>query len=99
MPSPDLLRTLTIPFEASLLKGGGGFGHFRGHHAGIVFGARMLELGAAAIAALVCAAMATVMVSDWIEKRYGNPDYARAAGFGTFLIITLILGAGIARFV
>ena len=94
---PLLGRLFSIPFEASLLRGGRAFGHFR-HGAGIMFGGKMLELALAGIVALACAAMVTTGVSDWVEKRYGNSDYARVAGWGAFLVVAIVLGAGIARF-
>lgn len=93
-----LFDFLNLGFSAHILRGG--FGHFGGHHrgAGIIFGARLLELGLAATVALIVAAMATLSVSDWVRQHYGDPDYAQAAGVVTFIVVVVVLGSGIARF-
>lgn len=76
------------------------FSHVIGGHRahGIAFVGKFFALGLASIVALTAGAMATLSVSNWIEKRYGNTQYARAAGWMTFLVITIVIGLGIARF-
>ncbi len=78
-----------------------GFGHVGGHMfrgGGIILGGKLLAIGLAAVVTLTLAAMATLSASDWMKKQAGGADYSRAAGWVVFLVVALVLGLVLARF-
>jgi hypothetical protein len=68
-----------------------GLGHGGLRHGG-TFGIHLLGVLLMIAATIVLAAAATAGVSEWVERRFGNEDSTKLAGWGTFVIVFALLG-------
>ena len=95
---PALEQIFRVNFSAGLVNGSHSGGHYFHRGAGVAIGGKLLMFGLGTVFVLTLATMAMLSASDWTKKRYNQPDYSRAAGIGIFLIVVLVLGFAMARF-
>jgi hypothetical protein len=95
---PALEQVFRINISAGMVKGFHSGGHYFHRGAGVAFGGKLLMFGLGTVFILTLAVMAMQSASNWVKTRYSRPDYSRAAGFGVFVIVVLVLGFAMARF-
>jgi hypothetical protein len=95
---PALEQIFRMNLSTGLVNGSHSGSRYFHRGAGVAFGGKLLMLGLGATFAIALAIMAMRSASEWTRTQYGRPDYSHAAGIGAFLVVLLVLGFAMARF-